>query len=200
MNEPQITLTGNVAAAPTLRMAAGTTPVTSFRIGATPRRVDKASDTWSDGETLWFTVTAWRALAEHCVSSLVKGDKVVVTGRLTQRTWAADDGTSRTGLEVDAASVGLDLSRSSAVATRRSSSKSDAGSDNAPAEARHDAPAWSGPYGTDPHETGAYPDGPGSDDGGSWGSTGRTDPETGEVTLERLAPELDHDEREPVGV
>lgn len=200
MNEPQITLTGNVAAAPTLRMAAGTTPVTSFRIGATPRRVDKTSDTWSDGETLWFTVTAWRALAEHCVSSLVKGDKVVVTGRLTQRTWTADDGTSRAGLEVDAASVGLDLSRSSAVATRRSPAKPDAGSDGAPAETRHDAAPWGASFGADPHETGACPDEPGADDGGPWGSTGRTDPETGEVALERLAPALAQDEPESVGV
>lgn len=171
MNEPQITLTGNVAAAPQLRMAGGT-PVTSFRIGATPRRFDKATETWSDAETMWFTVTAWRALAEHCVSSLVKGDKVVVTGRLTQRTWTADDGGSRAGLEVDAASVGIDLSRSSAVATRRPSGSRSADEGT---EAAVDRP---------------------DDDGGTWASTGETDAESGLVTLEQVLPEQETAERE----
>ena len=176
MNEPQITLTGNVGAPPTLRMAAGT-PVTSFRIGATPRRLDKVTDTWSDAETMWFTVTAWRGLAEHCVSSLVKGDKVVVSGKLTQRTWTADDGSARAGLEIDAASVGLDLSRSSAVATRRpaSSRAGEEGSDALSAD---------------------RPD----DDGGAWASTGETDDETGLVRLVPAVPEQEPGEREPAAV
>ena len=165
MNEPQITLTGNVGAPPVLRMAAGT-PVTSFRIGATPRRLDKATDTWSDAETMWFTVTAWRGLAEHCVSSLSTGDKVVVSGKLTQRTWTADDGSARAGLEIDAASVGLDLSRNSAVPARRPAG-SRTGDEAAEASSvdRHD------------------------DDGGPWASTGETDPETGLARLEPVIPE-----------
>ena len=118
MHEPHLTLAGNVAAVPTLRLAGGV-PVTSFRIGVTPRRRDKANDTWGDGETLWFSVTAWRALAEHCVTSLAKGDRVLVEGRLTQRTWTTDDGAERSSLEIEALSVGLDLSRSSALSTRR---------------------------------------------------------------------------------
>ena len=118
MNEPDLTLAGNVAAVPTLRMAAGV-PVTSFRVGVTPRRRDKGGETWSDGETIWFSVTAWRSLAEHCAVSLAKGDKVLVRGRLTQRSWTADDGSERSSLEIEAVSVGLDLSRSSALSTRR---------------------------------------------------------------------------------
>jgi single-strand DNA-binding protein len=176
VNEPQITLTGNVAAPPTLRMAAGT-PVTSFRIGATPRRYDKATDTWSDAETLWFTVTAWRALAEHCVSSLVKGDKVVVTGRLTQRTWTADDGTSRPGLEVDAASVGLDLSRSSALSTRRGP----------------------GPRGADDAAQ-APAERPEAPESQVWASTGRTDDQTGRVEVEAVLPQQEPSEPEAVAV
>jgi single-strand DNA-binding protein len=119
VHEPHLTLAGNVAAAPTLRLAGGV-PVTSFRIGVTPRRRDKGGDSWSDGETLWFSVTAWRTLAEHCVTSLAKGDRVLVEGRLTQRTWTADDGSERSSLEIEALSVGLDLSRSSALSARRS--------------------------------------------------------------------------------
>lgn len=175
MNEPQITLTGNVGAPPTLRMAAGT-PVTSFRIGATPRRLDKATDTWSDAETMWFTVTAWRGLAEHCAASLGKGDKVVVTGKLTQRTWTADDGSARAGLEIEAASVGLDLSRSTAVPARK------------PTAGRNGEDAAEAPSGDRP------------DDDGPWASTGETEPETGLVRLEPAIPEQEPGAREPAAV
>ena len=180
MNEPFITLSGNVAAAPTLRMAAGT-PVTSFRVGATPRRYDKATDTWTDAETLWFTVTAWRALAEHCVTSIAKGDKVVVAGRLSQSTWKPEDGSApRAGLEVDAASVGLDLSRSSALSARRSNGSRGSGDAEAGAAAspREEEPDWL--------------------------STGEVDEQTGEVVMvravpDRAAPEAGQ-QRQPAGV
>lgn len=175
MNEPFLTLSGHVAAAPTLRMAGGT-PVTSFRVGATPRRYDKATDTWTDAETLWFTVTAWRALAEHCVTSLAKGDKVVVAGRLTQSTWTPDDGVPRAGLEVDAASVGLDLSRSSALSTRRSN-----GSRGSDAET--------------PAATGG-----GREEDVAWLSTGEIDEQTGEVVVVRAVPEPAPEDRQPAGV
>lgn len=177
MNAPQITLSGNVAAAPTLRLAGGA-PVTSFRIGATPRRYDKATDTWSDAETLWFTVTAWRALAEHCASSLNKGDKVLVTGKLTQSSWTGDDGAVRTGLEVDAVSVGLDLSRNSAVSVRRPSGSR--GADDAAETASSDTAP-------DP-------------DAGQWLSTGEIDEHTGAVRMVRAVPEQDAPEREPADV
>jgi len=176
VNEPQITLTGNVAASPTLRMAAGT-PVTSFRIGATPRRLDKATDTWSDAETMWFTVTAWRGLAEHCVASLVKGDKVVVSGKLTQRTWTGDDGAPRSGMEIDAVSVGLDLSRSSAVAARRPSA------------------SRTGESGTEQPS----PDRP-DDDVDPWAGAGDIEDETGLVRLEPAVPEQESVPREAATV
>ncbi len=115
MNEPTITLVGHLAAPPRLRTTAAGVCVADFRVAATPRKHDKGTGEWGDGETLWFSVTAWRALAEHCAASLGKGDKVVVSGRLTVRSWKGDDGVERSGLEVDAASVGLDLSRGRAA-------------------------------------------------------------------------------------
>ena len=115
MHEPLITVVGNVAAPPTLRTVASGTPVAGFRIGSTPRKQEKATGEWSDGETIWFGVTAWRSLGEHCADSLKKGDKVVVTGRLTARTWLGEDGKERSTLEIDAGSVGLDLSRGCAT-------------------------------------------------------------------------------------
>lgn len=118
MHEPLITVVGNVAAPPKQRTTPSGVSVADFRIAATPRRPDRATGTWSDGETIWFGVTAWKALAEHCASSLKKGDRVVVTGRLTTRSWEVEGGERRSGLEVDASSVGLELSRGSAAYVR----------------------------------------------------------------------------------
>ena len=111
MNGPQITVVGHLARPPRARTLAGGTVVADFRIATTPRRLDKATGQWSDLETLWFGVTCWRALAEHAALSLKKGDRVVVTGRLTTRSWRTEQGEDRSGLEIDAISVGLDLAR-----------------------------------------------------------------------------------------
>ena len=111
MHEPFLTVVGNVAGPPRLRTTPNGIAVADFRIASTPRRQDRAEGTWSDGETIWFGVTTWRGLAEHVAGSLKKGDKVVVAGRLTTRSWEVEGGERRTGLELDAAHVGLDLSR-----------------------------------------------------------------------------------------
>lgn len=118
MNGPQITVVGHLAWPPRARVLAGGVTVADFRIATTPRRHDKATGQWTDLETLWFGVTCWRALAEHCASSLKTGDRVVVTGRLTTRSWVNDKGEERSGLEIDATSVGLDLSRGPVTQTR----------------------------------------------------------------------------------
>ncbi|GAC1608235.1 MAG: hypothetical protein NVS3B26_04310 [Mycobacteriales bacterium] len=118
MNGPQITVVGHVARPPRSRILAGGTVVADFRMGTTPRRFDKATGQWSDLETLWFDVTCWRSLAEHATSSLQKGDRVVVTGRLLTTSWTGPAGELRTGLEIDAASVGLDFSRGPVTQTR----------------------------------------------------------------------------------
>ncbi len=118
MHEPLVTLVGNVAAPPRLRTTPAGVAVADFRVAATPRHLDRATGAWSDGETLWFGVTTWRGLAEHSAASLRKGDRVVVTGRLTTRTYAVEGGERRTALEVDAATVGFDLARGTASYVR----------------------------------------------------------------------------------
>ena len=118
MNEPHITVVGHVAGPPRQRTTPTGLTVADFRIAATPRRQDKLAGTWTDGETLWFGVTAWRTLGEHCATSLKKGDRVVVTGRLTTRSWEAEGGERRSNLEVEASSVGLELSRGNAAYVR----------------------------------------------------------------------------------
>lgn len=119
MHEPHITLTGNVGRAPRRRATSAGVSVADFRLASTPRRLDRGTSTWSDGETTWFAVTCWRALADHVTDSLQVGDRVVVTGRLSTSTWTTDTGEVRLNLEVEAITVGLDLSWGTAVQERK---------------------------------------------------------------------------------
>lgn len=118
MHEPHMTITGHLAAEPKLRTSKQGHSVTDFRVATTPRV--KKDDGWVDGETIWFNVTVWRGLAEHVSQSIKKGDRVIVDGRLTQRTWTDDQGQARTNLELDASSVGLDLMFNRATSHRTS--------------------------------------------------------------------------------
>jgi single-strand DNA-binding protein len=118
VHEPFITVVGNVGAPPRTRVVGSGAVVTDFRIASTPRRVDRATGAWSDGETIWFGVSCWKLLAEHVAASLRTGDRVVVTGHLRAHTWRTEQGEERSGLEVDAQTVGFDLSRGKAVQER----------------------------------------------------------------------------------
>lgn len=115
MQEPFITVTGHVGAPPRTRVLASGVVVTDFRVASTPRHQDKATGVWSDGETMWFGVSCWRALAENVAASVHKGDKVVVSGRLKVSTWTTEQGELRSGLEITSPTVGFDLSRGKAV-------------------------------------------------------------------------------------
>ncbi|MFC9331651.1 single-stranded DNA-binding protein [Kitasatospora sp. NPDC057015] len=110
MNETLVTMVGNVASVVSYTQTAGGVPVANFRLVATERRFDRARGEWVDGDTHWVTVVAWRWLATNLVSSLSKGDPVVVSGRLRVREWEEGE-RRRTGVEIDARSVGHDLSR-----------------------------------------------------------------------------------------
>lgn len=144
VNGPQITVVGHLAWPPRSRTLAGGVVVADFRVATTPRRFDKATGQWVDLETLWFGVTCWRTLAQHVAASLTKGDRVVVTGRLLTKSWKTEQGEDRTGLEIDATSVGFDLSRGPVTQTRveRSSTPSVDVTAASPADPWHeDAPA-----------------------------------------------------------
>lgn len=110
MNDSTVTFVAWLGGEVRLRSAAGV-PVASFRVASTPRRFHRASNTWSNGPTQWFTVTVWRALAQHCADSLTTGDPVVVHGRLSQSTWVNGDNVECSTLEVEAVFVGHDLNR-----------------------------------------------------------------------------------------
>ncbi len=119
-NETMVTLQGNVGGDVVLRQA-GDQPVANFRIACTPRRFQRRTGEWVDGETQWYSVSAWRHLGEHCSRSLRRGDPVVVQGRLTQRTYINKAGVEVTSLEVEALIVGHDLGKGVSVFTRRPS-------------------------------------------------------------------------------
>jgi single-strand DNA-binding protein len=113
VHAPSITVTGNVGTTPVLREVSGAS-VTSFRIANTPRRLDKTTGAWNDLPTTWFGVSVWRTTAENVVQSVKQGDRVVVTGRLVTRTWTTPEGEPRSGLDIEATHIGLDLGRAPA--------------------------------------------------------------------------------------
>ena len=118
MNETVVTLSGWLGGNVALRQASGV-PVATFRLASTPRRYQRRTDTWEDGDTQWYTVNAWRGLAENCAESLRRGDPVTVHGRLTARTWTTKAGVEVTTFEIEASAVGHDLNRGTSEFRRR---------------------------------------------------------------------------------
>jgi single-strand DNA-binding protein len=167
VHEPTITFSGNLAAKPKLTSIQGPygpSVVAKMRVAVTPRRKARDADDWVDGETMWFDVSAWRTAAANAVSSFNQGDRVVVCGRLTQRSWTDAAGVEHPGFAVDAESIGFDIARYPAMSMRR------------PPEQRADPVEEQVPTDASPEEV--------------WASTGTVDTETGEVRLERLEDEV----------
>ena len=117
MYETTVTVQGWLGNDVTTR-AVGDVQVASFRVATTPRRFQRKTETWVDGATQWYDVTAWRALADNCRQSLRRGDPVVVHGRLTVNTWTDRDGEQQNSLEIEAVHVGHDLTRGTSQFTR----------------------------------------------------------------------------------
>lgn len=110
MNDTTITLQGWLGSDVTIRRA-GDVPVAHFRVACTPRRYSRRTGAWEDAATQWYSVSAWRGLADNCATSLRRGDPVVVHGRLSASVWVNSQGAEVTSFEVDAVLIGHDLSR-----------------------------------------------------------------------------------------
>lgn len=104
-----LTVVGNLVADPELRFTQAGVPVVNFRVASTPRRYDKTTGQWVDGDPVFLTCTAWRSLAENVAGSATKGCRVVVVGALRARTYETDAGERRTVIEVEADEVSLSL-------------------------------------------------------------------------------------------
>jgi single-strand DNA-binding protein len=112
-----ISVAGLVATTPRHLITQDGLPITSFRLAASQRKFDRNQNKWVDGETNWFTVTGFRQLAINTSTSVSKGDRILVTGKLRVRDW--DNGErAGTSVEIDADAIGHDLSWGSAVFTR----------------------------------------------------------------------------------
>ena len=113
-----ITLVGNIVADPELRFTPSGAAVANFRVASTPRRFNSQTNQWEDGEGLFLTCNVWRQAAENVAESLQKGMRVIVNGRLRQRSYETREGEKRTVYEVEVDEVGPSLKYATAKVTR----------------------------------------------------------------------------------
>ncbi|MEN9715711.1 MAG: hypothetical protein RJA35_1178 [Actinomycetota bacterium] len=112
-----INIAGLVATTPRHLVTQDGLPITSFRLAASQRRFDKPQNKWIDGETNWYTITAFRQLAINLAQSINKGDRITVSGKVRVRDW--DNGErAGTSVEIEATHVGHDLAWGTSVYTR----------------------------------------------------------------------------------
>ena len=125
--DTQITITGNLVDDPELRFTPAGQPVAKFRIASTPRYLDKNTNEWKDGDSLFLTCNVWRQAAENVAESLTRGMRVIVSGRLRQRSYETKEGEKRTVYEIEADDVGPSLRNASAKVNKVARSGGDGG-------------------------------------------------------------------------
>jgi single-strand DNA-binding protein len=116
--DTQITIVGNLVDDPELRFTPAGQAVARFRVASTPRFRDNATGEWKDGDSLFLTCNVWRQAAENVAESLQRGMRVIVSGRLRQRSYETKEGEKRTVYEVEADDVGPSLRNASAKVNR----------------------------------------------------------------------------------
>ena len=116
--ETVITIVGNLVDDPELRFTPSGAAVANFRIASTPRTFDKQSGEWRDGDSLFLSCSVWRQAAENVAESLQRGMKVIVQGRLKQRSYETREGEKRTVFEIDVDEVGPSLRNATAKVTK----------------------------------------------------------------------------------
>ncbi len=133
--DTHVTIAGNLTDDPELRFTPAGDQVCSLRVAITTR-VPDGQGGWRDGSTSFFRVSVWRAQAEHAAESLTKGARVLVCGRLRQRSWETDDGDKRALVEIEADEIAASLKFHTAKLTKATRARTgDAYHDAAPAEA-----------------------------------------------------------------
>jgi single-strand DNA-binding protein len=120
--EIQITVVGNLTDDPELRFTPSGAAVAKFRVASTPRMMDRASGEWKDGEPTFLSCTVWRQAAENVAESLQRGARVIVSGRLRQRSYETSQGEKRTVFEVEVDEIGPSLRYATAKVQKMSRS------------------------------------------------------------------------------
>src|SRR6202790_742494 len=126
--DTQITIAGNLVDDPELRYTPTGQAVASFRVASTPRFLDRATNEWKDGDSLFLSCNVWRQAAENVAESLQRGTRVIVSGRLRQRSYETKEGEKRTVYEIEVDDVGPSLRNASAKVNKVSRSGAGDGS------------------------------------------------------------------------
>ncbi len=155
-----ITIIGNLVDDPELRFTPSGAAVAKFRVASTPRYLDKATNEWKDGESLFLQCQIWRQAAENVAESLTKGMRVILSGRLKQRSYETKEGEKRTVFEVEVDEVGPSLRNATAKVTRTQRAAGGAA-----------APAAADTFGDDPWAAAST-----SPAGGGWGTSTTDEP------------------------
>jgi single-strand DNA-binding protein len=113
-----VTVVGNLTNDPELRFTPSGAAVASFTVASTPRFLDKATNEWKDGDALFLRCSVWRQAAENVAESLTRGARVIVTGRLRQRSYETKEGEKRTVVELEVDEVGPSLRYATAKVTK----------------------------------------------------------------------------------
>ncbi len=121
--ETIITVIGNLTSDPELRFTPSGAAVANFTVASTPRTYDKQTQEWKDGQALFLRCSVWRDAAEHAAESLTKGMRVIVQGRLTQRSYETKEGEKRTVVEMEVDDLGPSLKFADAKVTRAARSQ-----------------------------------------------------------------------------
>ena len=136
-----ITMIGNLVDDPELRFTPSGAAVAKFRVASTPRYLDKQTNEWKDGESLFLQCQIWRQAAENVAESLTKGMRVILSGRLKQRSYETKEGEKRTVFEVEVDEVGPSLRNATAKVTKTQRAGGTSGGFSAPAgESINDVP------------------------------------------------------------
>jgi single-strand DNA-binding protein len=122
-----LTVIGNLTDDPELRFTSSGAAVAKFRVASTPRFMDKTSGEWKDGEPLFLSCTVWRQVAENVAESLSRGSRVIISGRLRQRTYETKEGEKRTVIDLEVDEIGPSLRYATAKVQRMSRSSSGGG-------------------------------------------------------------------------
>ena len=172
--ETPITVIGNLTADPELRFTPSGAAVANFTVASTPRTFDRQTNEWKDGESLFLNCSVWRQAAENAAESLVRGSRVIVSGRLKARSYETREGEKRTVFEVDVDEVGPSLRYATAKVTKASRGGGGGGQSGGGYGGGDDP--WSGGgqggSGGSAGSGGGYSGGSGGGQGGSGGGSG----------------------------
>ena len=125
--DTQITIIGNLVDDPQLRYTPTGQAVANFRVACTPRYMDRQTNEWKDGDSLFLSCNVWRQAAENVAESLQRGMRVIVSGRLRQRSYETKEGEKRTVYEIEVDEVGPSLRNASAKVNRVARSNGNGG-------------------------------------------------------------------------